>query len=263
MDVKKQMDRIEGLLAELQTELAGLKAKPKTVNLIAILDDSVSMAGLEGATIEGFNSFLATQRADRSTNVTVSLTVFSTAIRTVYSTRPIDLVRPITAQEYRAQGASTRLNDAVYDTLQPYVRDAQSDEVYVVLIITDGLENDSKRATKSKAVELIQALEARGNWSFSYIGAAKETWTEAKSYNVSVGSTIQWVPNYGGVINCYNTVSDGVLAFRNQVATRGMTSTLSLYNNTGPATVPGTTTKLPFDMATLTTPVPTTTSVGL
>jgi hypothetical protein len=42
--------------------------------------------------------------------------------------------------------------------------------------MTDGEENSSRETTKLQVVEIIKAHEAKGNWTFAYIGENPERW---------------------------------------------------------------------------------------
>ncbi|OXA54909.1 putative RNA-directed DNA polymerase from transposon X-element [Folsomia candida] len=53
---------------------------------------------------------------------------------------------------------------------------AKSDERVLVLIMTDGEENSSKKATSSSVKAMIRKKESLGTWTFAYIGENPDGW---------------------------------------------------------------------------------------
>ena len=90
--------------------------KKGLTELIFILDRSGSMGGLEGDTIGGFNGMLGKQRNEEGkANVTTIL--FDDQIEIIHDRFPIDVVKPLTNDDYFVRG-STALLDAVGSTVQ-------------------------------------------------------------------------------------------------------------------------------------------------
>ena len=144
-----------------------------------ILDRSGSMSSCIEQTINGVNQQILRIRelAARfpEQELFASLTLFNHQITPAWlRKRPEDL-KEIGFSDYRPDGW-TALLDAVGVTLNELQdtigQEVERDEAtVVVVIITDGYENSSKRFTHSQVSSLIRELEITGRWTFSYLGA--------------------------------------------------------------------------------------------
>lgn len=56
--------------------------------------------------------------------------------------------------------------------------------------MTDGEENSSRETTGQQVAEIIKAHEAKGNWTFAYIGENPERW--ARQTGTQVGNVAQY-----------------------------------------------------------------------
>lgn len=99
---------------------------------------------------------------------------------------PLDQVPEMNGQVYWPSG-NTALYDAVSESIRFAEVTVQAGERVLVLIMTDGEENSSKKATATEIKNLIQSHEALGNWTFAYIGQNPEAW--AKKVSLSSSNT--------------------------------------------------------------------------
>jgi len=169
----------------------GEKTAIKDVNVIAILDMSGSMSGMEDDTRGGFNAFVKDAQADQATEggrVTLSLTCFDTEFIPIYRPTDIQLVAPIGPAEYTPRGG-TALLDAIGRTIAPLAFPRV--EKVLVYIVTDGHENSSCEWTNDKVRALIEAKEKQG-WEFLFIGAGLDAWAVSEAFATPglAGSTI-------------------------------------------------------------------------
>jgi hypothetical protein len=180
------------------------------VNIHLIIDESGSMGPLRAETVSGFNKFLGDQqklsKADapgkRVKPARLHVTLFDTmGIRKPIWDKPIEDVKPWTEADYRP-GAGTPLLDAVGDTLS----EAKGKNALVV-IITDGQENASRKWTKAAVKDLISRKQADG-WTVIYLGANVDAFAEGGGMGVSLRSTSGYQPTAIGMAAMYNTVSD-------------------------------------------------------
>jgi len=154
----------------------------KDVNVIAILDMSGSMSGLEDDTRGGFNTFVREAQADQAAEggqVTLSLTCFDTEFIQVYRTTDIQQVTPIGPAEYSPRG-NTALLDAIGLTIAPLSFPAH--EKVLVYIVTDGFENSSREWTSDRVRALIEEKETQG-WEFLFIGAEVDAWDASVAFS--------------------------------------------------------------------------------
>lgn len=155
--------------------------KNKIYNML-IVDESGSMSGLTQVTLSGVNEILNTIREAQKKHVDVQqhfITIVTfderndnkvLPIRTIWNALPITEVSDF--KDYRPHGC-TPLYDAIGDSLRNLHEKIKNDEdaTGVVTILTDGLENASRRWNAIEVKRLIEQLKEEG-WSFSYMGSA-------------------------------------------------------------------------------------------
>jgi hypothetical protein len=234
---KKDLEFTERELLALEAEM---RQQRKRVHLIAILDKSASMSHLTTDTIGGFNTFIEEQRKTTDTDLEATLVQFASPERRVagiapvgkgdyqvtFRAKPISEVTKLTRESYRANGGSTALNDAIGKTLTEI--DTSTADAFVVLVITDGFENDSVEYTREAVRELIKAREAAGNFTFVFIGSDPSTWGEAAAYGTTVSNTMSYSPDSAGVQHSYLVASRGLDMLRSNVST-GVGATMDSF----------------------------------
>ena len=116
-----------------------------------VVDQSGSMSGSEGATIEGFNSQLNTLKNLKKENpeqeFVVSVTYFEDEVMDIIKFAPIEQVQFLSRENYKP-GGLTALLDAIGRSIEQIQRnfsqEIKEDRATVVMIIlTDGGENAS------------------------------------------------------------------------------------------------------------------------
>lgn len=84
----------------------------------------------------------------------------------------------------------TALYDAIAETvaaLEVWLPDGD-DWRALCVVLTDGEENSSRTQTKETIRRLIEAKEATGRWTFTYLGANQDAWAEASKMGMAVGN---------------------------------------------------------------------------
>lgn len=167
--------------AEKKSAPSGKKAK--IYNLI-IVDESGSMSGLRNVTLSGINETINTIREAQKEYGEVqehfiTLVTFderndrnTPAVRTIIDAAPASSVEDFS--DYRPQGC-TPLYDAMGDSLSKLRNKISGDEdaTGVVTVLTDGLENASRKWRVDELRKLIEQLKEEG-WTFSYMGSAHD-----------------------------------------------------------------------------------------
>ena len=144
-------------------------------NLI-ILDESGSMRAIEKEAISGLNetfqTIAAAQKEHTQQRHFVSLVTFnSLRIHNVYDRKTMG-DDGLKWDDYHPQDC-TPLFDAMgsaIDSLRKYVT---ADDIVLVTIITDGMENASKRYSGKQIKEMVSELKSQG-WVFAYIGTNQD-----------------------------------------------------------------------------------------
>lgn len=165
----------------------------KKILISFIQDRSGSMSSCWDETLNGFKTYVkdlvADQKKDNEVEYLFSLTTFDTQIETPYMGSAIDKVDVDILQKYGPRG-STALYDAVGKTLQAIDDDKNiTFDKAIVVIVTDGQENQSREWSKEALHAAIDERIQRGNWTFTYLGTQPETWADASSLGMGVGAS--------------------------------------------------------------------------
>jgi hypothetical protein len=186
-----------------------------TILINFVLDKSGSMGPVRSATIDGFNEFLKTQRANDG-EAWLTLTMFDTQTYEVCRGVPLREVPEMDSANY-VPGGCTALYDAVAlsiriadDHLQEL--GTKPDQVLFV-IMTDGLENASREFNQRQVFDMIKDREQRG-YEFVYLGANQDAYAEAQQVGVSANSTRNWVHSDMGARRMHARLNERVSAYR-------------------------------------------------
>lgn len=151
---------------------------PPTIHLHLILDVSPSMHSRWSQTISGLNEYLDSLREDQKANAQpykVTMTTFSAEIEAPYKEVELDSLPTFTETNLRPHGYGT----ALYDAVGPTVEKITTAEPVLVVIITDGEENSSRKWDSERLSKLMDVRQAAGNYTYAYLGVAKEAWGNA------------------------------------------------------------------------------------
>jgi len=185
-------------------------------HIIVVLDRSASMNGLTGSTIAGFNGFMKEQK-NVTGKATASLVKFAGRQNWSYDMLPVKEIIDLDTSSYQATGGSTALCDSIVRSVhraegQIKEMDNKPDNV-VVVIITDGLENDSQEFNKEHVTKLIEAREEEG-WDFVFLGANQDAIAEGGSMGIRASNAMNYGASDVGVTQMYCCVSKGLTNYR-------------------------------------------------
>ncbi len=161
-----------------------MSAQPILINVI--LDKSGSMGPKQTDVIGGFNRFIEEQRKAPG-RARMIITQFNTEVTPPTPAVPIEEVLLLTTATYTPAG-NTALFDAIAQTVGRADAEKRPDERVLCLIITDGEENSSQETTLAQVKAVISQHEARGDWTFAYLGVAPDRWT--RDTGMSSGSVV-------------------------------------------------------------------------
>lgn len=165
--------------------------KSNKVHVAMILDESGSMAPQWDDTIGGANTYFENLKKDSEVDYSISITKFDTVYTTLATNVPITEVPLIDKRNYSPRGM-TALYDAVGRTLQSLESVVQDNEKAMVVIITDGAENSSREHTHATIRPWIERLQAKGNWTFVYLGAVEDAWANASQMGLNIGNVASY-----------------------------------------------------------------------
>lgn len=199
-----------------------------------VLDRSGSMASVKTATILGFNTFLAGQKAVPG-KCTLTLTQFDSEgiysrIETLYNGIEIASVPPLTESSFVPRGGTP-----LYDAVAQGIRDTgnwlqrmpemQRPAKVVFVIITDGEENSSRQTTVQNILDTIKHQTDVYKWEFVFIGANINAEKVGQSLGLSVSNCMTSAHNDTGVSAMYASTGANLRRYRSgEVGTMSFSS---------------------------------------
>ena len=149
--------------------------KENYINLVLVIDESGSMSGTEADVIGGFKKVVDEQKAIKEGSCTVSYFKFATHVEKVFIGKDVNEVEYLDGK-YRPNGL-TALYDGVGTAIDEVgkwldsMKEEDKPEKTVVVIMTDGGENNSTDYTGKQVKEMIKHQEDKYNWTFVYMGS--------------------------------------------------------------------------------------------
>lgn len=183
------------------------------VGIYVILDGSGSMSDVKNDVVNGINDFIAEQQKDsiKSNDSTeFTLVAFDSNVHDIYDHEDVSLVSPVTtSQTY--YGGGTALLDAIGRTLTKAEQDQAARNL--VVIYTDGHENQSHEFTHEQVKSLYDKFSQSGNWQFIFLGAEFADFAEEAAF-VGVAGAQTFNSSKANVGQTWSTVSAGANYYR-------------------------------------------------
>jgi len=165
----------------------------KTIHYALILDRSGSMQDIRKVTVSSFNEQISViqklQKDFPEQPLTFTLTLFNDEISEIHTRADASVIQPMELKDYVPDG-TTSLLDAIGLTVNKLQSALTADFANnqaeaIVVILTDGHENSSKKYDLKTISGLIKELEATGNWKFNYLGATLDAVDVAATMNIN------------------------------------------------------------------------------
>jgi len=192
--------------------------KQNHTEIIFILDKSDSMNSIKTDAIGGFNAYIDSQKKLEGT-ASITLILFNTERKIVYSNISINEVPLLTEQSYVPNGCTALLDtigfviDSVGHRLNQTLEDERPQKV-MICILTDGEENSSKKFTNQQIQKKIEHQRTVYSWEFSYLGANQDAFAIAKNLNIDSKYTANFAANSRGVCDAYASLSRMTQTYR-------------------------------------------------
>lgn len=190
--------------------------KDKT-EIIILLDRSGSMDLIKEDMEGGIKTFIEDQRTI-SGDCRVSYYRFDNEWEMVFDNIDINH-KDANEIKLRPRGA-TALLDAIGKTVnvvgERLEKTPENDrpEKIVFVIITDGLENDSREFSREQVMEKIKHQEEKYNWEFVYLGANQDAIKEGGNLGVFYDKSITYSTTKAGIANTYDMLSSKLRGLR-------------------------------------------------
>lgn len=184
--------------------------------IVIVIDESGSMGGMQKDVCGGFNTFVEDQKKNPG-RANLTLVKFSGRgnVKVVYEKAIGDV--PILGDDYNP-GGGTALFDAIglaiknlKEKILKLDANDKPDKV-IIVIMTDGDENESREETKVSILEKIEECKLQGGWEFVYIGANQDAFAVGGSLGIS--NNMNYQATGQGTRSAYQMMSKGVTSYR-------------------------------------------------
>lgn len=186
--------------------------KNNVTEAVFIIDRSGSMAGLESDTVGGFNSMIEKQKRQGG-ECFVTTVLFNEKRRRVHDRERLSDVNKMTDEDYVPSGC-TALLDAIGETVEHvdfihrYARPEDIPSKTVFVIMTDGIENASRRFSKDDVRRMIEEHKEKFGWEFLFIGANIDAVQTAGCYGINANRAVDYNADEEGTRIVYESVGD-------------------------------------------------------
>lgn len=191
--------------------------KDNFIHVCFVIDESGSMGGTETDVIGGFKKVIDEQKEVKDGTCSVSYFKFASNVEEVYIGKDVNEVEYLDGK-YRPCGL-TALFDGVgmaIDKIGAWIDkmpESEKPEKNLIVVMTDGGENNSKEYSASKVKEMIKHQEDKYNWSFIYMGSDL---TNAEDAN-TLGFKSRSFASKSNYYKNYDIINASVTAYRNAV----------------------------------------------
>jgi hypothetical protein len=211
-------------------------AKPALKTQIAIiLDRSGSMVTCAKETVDAFNEQVKTirQGQKKGMDTRVSLFTFSTtADEPQFFNEPVTALKELRQDEY-SPGGFTAMYDGVGKAIAKLEGLGEGkDTSYLLVIISDGQENNSHVFTSAMVAEKIKALQGTNHWTVTYLGANQDLSQISKALHIPAGNMMAFVNTGVGVHAASMNLSAATSSYVGARA-MGATAVNNFYSDVG------------------------------
>lgn len=192
--------------------------KQDYTHITMVLDRSGSMQQVKLDTIGGVNAFMEAQ-AKAPGQCSVTLLQFDDELEYVYRHADVKSVPPLTKDTYIPRN-TTALLDAIgkamtetgsfLESLQEGERPAK----VICVIVTDGLENASRKYDRRRIFDMIKHQRDTYNWAFVFIGANQDAIATGQEIGISAGHSMNYAANSQGTRAAYASLGSNVIRAR-------------------------------------------------
>jgi uncharacterized protein with von Willebrand factor type A (vWA) domain len=181
-----------------------------------ILDRSGSMSFCAKETVDAFNEQVKTirQSQKKGMDTRVSLFTFATvADEPKFFDRPVSSLEELGYADYQPNGYT-----AMYDAVGKAIGKLESlkmskDTAYLLVIISDGQENNSKEFTSAVIADKIKALQGTKHWTVTYLGANQDLSQVSKVLNIPLTNVHAFAATDIGVKNASVALSGATMSY--------------------------------------------------
>ncbi len=189
-------------------------------HICIVLDASGSMSSIEDDTKGSFNSFIKAQREAGGKTV-FDLYQFSDEVKRLVEHVDLATFKDDLMASYNCSGC-TALNDAVciaIDTLGQELaamKEEDRPENVLMVIITDGFENASRKFTSKDVKDRIKHQTEKYNWEFQYLAANQDAFASGADLGIAQDNCVNFSASAAGMVQVCASMCDRATQVRNR-----------------------------------------------
>lgn len=212
------------------------KKAVKETYIALVVDRSGSMRSVQTEALTGINEQIETikKNAKKGGKTFVTCVQFNDSVDVLFDKKPSKELKKLTENDY-IPGGLTAMYDGVHKAITSLkeVTSSSDDIGYLVVVISDGMENASREVTAPMLAKEIKELEATGKWTFTYMLSNQDLKVVTDKLGVSAGNIAAYSSTNIGTKDAFaNIVKSTSSYFTRRVV--GDTSTKDFYNTTTP-----------------------------
>jgi Mg-chelatase subunit ChlD len=179
-------------------------------DIIVILDESGSMASMGNEPKQAINSFIKDQQQTLNDEATFSLWKFNTGVSKVVDDEKLSQVKEFT--DFNPYGM-TALLDAIGEAIITK-RNKEKNHNVICVILTDGVENSSKKYTSDDIRRMTKEMEEEFNWKFLYLGANQDSFNVGGGYGMNLNRCANFTCEPGNLDRITRSASSAISNYR-------------------------------------------------
>lgn len=192
--------------------------KPDSTDVTLLLDRSGSMQSVQQETVSGVNNFIKEQASlDGECKLTLIQFDSENPQEIIQNAVPMKSAKLLTIETFAPRGQTPLIDamataiDTAGDRLSKIVEEDRPEHV-VFVVVTDGLENASKKLTKEQLFEKVKLQTDTYGWKFVYLGANQD----ATAVGRDIGILMAGAANYDvqNTVEVYTAASANLRAVR-------------------------------------------------
>lgn len=215
-------------------------AKTKINRVCFVIDRSGSMNGLENAVLKALEINIGTLREQERLHGQITLITvleFDSSATVIRNDVPLALYRPVTYDEIKHRGG-TALRDATGQAVEVLSSQHVGDEydvTYLVNVMTDGEENQSRKYSWQQLAALLRQKIGTDVWTFTFLVPPGHSHYITDYLGVAAGNVSEWEGTEKG-IQAYAAANSAGFTTYYQSRSAGVRSTKTFYTDTSKVT---------------------------
>jgi hypothetical protein len=151
--------------------------------IVVILDESGSMENIRNNMLDSLNDLIKEQKQITGRPATFSLIKFNQDINANKENIPLEDMNLLTPEDYHPNGST-----ALYDAIGYAINRFRNERDVLMVIITDGQENASKKFNKQYVSSKLDEKQKYNNWSYVYLSCDLNTFQQGQSMGLNTSA---------------------------------------------------------------------------